>query len=293
MSPNSLTSTLLAILAINSACVLFILVHRTDIATTVAFEILPHLRDISHAADATRFLCGKRVHHHGTHMPNATAFDQFPAHELVSTLQRSEAMLLFALTHLQAATNILVLGESLDAARVFLDSANPDTTKITVVITTLTAAATAHMLRAHPNLRIASAGPEHFIPEGRYDIVYFDGTEKNVDRNTRTLHRLTLAINCLVLVHGTGTHAHMSPGQQAWDATTTAKDAIEAERSGQNAVTTNKGAGIVHSPELFEFAERIVSNDPTWTKVDLMSARAWRHGVSVLQVKRAMEDEDY
>ena len=283
-----LTNTILAILLINSACVLFILIHRTDVAAKVAFEIIPHLSDISQATDATRAVCGKRKNHriHFTGK-NESVLENFPAHELVQGLQRSEALVLHAIVQLQTPGNILVLSDSLDATRVLLASTD---SRVTAVTSSLTAATTSQLLQTHTNLRISSAGPEHFAPEGKYDLVYVDGTDTAA--SMRAFRRLPLALNCLVLIHGTGTHAH-TPRSMPWDNTTTARDMIQTEKLGAGAVTTNKGAGTVHNPPMFDFAELITHEDEAWTRVDLMSTRAWRHGVSVLQVRREMGEEDY
>jgi hypothetical protein len=288
MAIPQLTNTLLGVILTNSACILFILVHRTDTAAKVAFEVIPHLQDISHAADATRAVCGKR-HNQRIRMPRdaQSIFDTFPEHELVPSLQRSEALLIHAIIKLQNPANILVLSDSLDATRVILASTD---SRVTAAISSLTAATTSQLLQTHANLRISSAGPEHFTPEGKYDLVYFDGTDTAA--SMRAFRRLPLALNCLVLIHGTGTHAH-TPKYIPWDNTTTAKDMIQAEQHGKGAVTTNKGPGVIHNPAMYELTEQIVHADESWTKIDLMSSKAWRHGVSVLQVRREIEDEDY
>ena len=50
-----------AILIIQSACIIFILIERADVTAKVAHEIIPFMSDISRSADATRIICGRKT----------------------------------------------------------------------------------------------------------------------------------------------------------------------------------------------------------------------------------------
>ena len=48
-----------AILIIQCACIIFILIERADVTAKVAHEIIPFISDVSRSADATRIICGR------------------------------------------------------------------------------------------------------------------------------------------------------------------------------------------------------------------------------------------
>jgi hypothetical protein len=261
---------LLSILIFQSACVIFILIERTDVTVKVATEIIPHLSDLGHTMDATRATCG-----HHRHRANATAtglafLDAFP--EITAGVQRSEALALHALVGLIAPKSTLLIAYTPHLARALL-SAVPPGAAVTAVADVPSLSAE-NLLREFPNFRFSSAGAEHFPPTGRYDFVLFAATV-----TPAAFRRIPLApLNAVIAVHGTGLHTLYPPAG--------------TQRETETPITTNKGPGTPHNPAAYDFARRI-AKELRWEQFDVLSTRAWRHGFTLLQERRHTEKEDY
>ena len=285
MQPISL---LIGILILQSTCILFVLIDRADITAKVARELVPHMSDMSRTMDATRLmtarLCDdKRKHriHHNNISGEFDFLNAFPHHELTDQLQRSEALALFALVRMLMPRRILLINYNPATTRTFLAAASPQA--LVTAVSAVPELSAMNLLQTHPNFKFSSAGPEHFPLGKTYDFVFFqDPTHFNT--NIRAFQRLTLAPNCVVAIHNTGLHMLIPPPNNS---------TLPYNPSDPTAQTTNKGAGIPHHPEAIRLAEWILDYNPTWTKFDILSIHVWRHGISLLQERRAVEEEDY
>ena len=270
-----------AILIIQSACIIFILIERADVTAKVAHEIIPFMSDISRSADATRIICGRRATR--TRM-NASEELHFltPFTEITTGIQRSEALALYSLVKLIVPKNILLISYHQNIAKTLL-AAVPWTTSVTAVASEPSLPAT-ELLRTYPNFKFSSAGAHYFMPSGRYDFIYI-----TAPTTRHAFLRIPLSpLNCIIAVHGTGLHTLYPPPANGTDAA----EAILAERSPPEAITTNKGPGVPHNPSALEFAQW-VAEQLKWEAFHIMSTRAWRHGLTLIQEKHRVEEEDY
>lgn len=210
---------------------------------------------------------------------------------VIGPLQRSEAIMLYALVAVLRPQKILEYGFNRGhSARAMLSACAPECLLTSVDIAPWPGyeSRAEFLTSMFPANLIYHGGrsQETFVPEETFDLIFIDAAhDLNLNKATwkQIVDAKAMASNCVIVVHDTG----------LWEVDYMYQIVGREIEFGRRAISNKfPRGGRAHQPDEIEFVNWILQQHPTFTKVDLVSNHYFRHGMTFLQEKMTVEYVD-